>query len=787
MRRAFSPNAERAKVTDRQIAFALALFLLAVYLSTVDLRFQSIDEVAVFSLARSLVGHGGFDVDGLFWTKIFTGVGTVVARGADGHLYSLKDPGLSIIITPLVALGYGAGVSPIRTAFLISPILTALTGALLFQAGRWLGYGRRASALGVLTFGLATMAWPYAETLFTQPLAAFSLMLATWTAIRAKDRASWRAGLIAGLGMGLASTAGLAMWIILPVYALYLLPLADIRTGGLRSVIRRAFPQIVAFGAGVGLFVLLEILYNVSRFGGPLATGHTETSGLAFSLSNFVMGSIGQLISLPRGVVWYAPVVLIVPAGAALLWRSRRDVVLLISGQAVLIFLLYSSWYDWGGGLAWGPRFLVPLMPLLMLLAVPLYERLMTGDRQLAAKLAVGAVVILSFGMQLGAALVDATYSQRDIFLQLRSVTEQGSFAARWAALTDALALPVVRLVETFAERRWGVLFMAHGVFDWPLLLGALLLAAMALSWLWLARRGAARRTITYGLLAQTVLTVAFASLMLWRYPHAPNGYLSPEMPGPETLPEVTRLLDEHARPGDGIVLLMPEDYISWMDAHPNGVPEMNFFLETPLGQESAEMLSAAESWYDRVWLVSTGTMRGNWANGVELWLARSGHMGNVLFESDSLSLLSYTFPTEQMPELTPVSIHYGEGGEVLLSGYSWELVRRSDAAWINVRLQWEAVSTPPGDYTVTVQMWDVNGLNRAQHDAKPLASYAPTSTWEPGTVIDDLHSVELPLDLPPGGYSLYIGLYDGYTGEVIHPQGEMEYFTVPIQIPPSP
>lgn len=285
------------------------------------------------------------------------------------------------------------------------------------------------------------------------------------------------------------------------------------------------------------------------------------------------------------------------------------------------------------------------------------------------------------------------------------------------------------------------------------------------------------------GLLVQGVATIMLAALMLHRYPHAPNGYLSAEAPRPDALSEVTAALSARAAPGDGIVLLMPEDYISWLDGYRSQVPEMNFFVQAPLDQQSAEMLASARELYDRVWLVSTGTMRGNWSNGVELWLARSACIGEVLVETPSLSLLSYTFPVD-MPPMEPASVHFGNG-EVRLAGYAWEIVRRPDAAWMNVHLQWEAVSAPPADYTVTVQLWTLDWAKLAQHDGQPLAAFAPTSTWEPGAAIDDRHSLSLPPDLPPGEYYLHIGLYDLTTGEVVWPQEVPEHLWIPIEIPP--
>jgi hypothetical protein len=38
--------------------------------------------------------------------------------------------------------------------------------------------------------------------------------------------------------------------------------------------------------------------------------------------------------------------------------------------------------------------------------------------------------------------------------------------------------------------------------------------------------------------------------------------------------------------------------------------------------------------------------------------------------------------------------------------------------------------------------------------------------TWSPGEVIADYYSLPVPLDIPPGRYVIYTGLYDANTGE---------------------
>src|SRR5574341_1027038 len=98
------PGVRSLGKTDWQIAFALTLFLFAVYLFTTGLRFQSIDEYAIYSVTRSLLGHGSFDTDILVWVEATLGPGSVVAQGIDGHSYAVKDILPSLLIAPPMLL-----------------------------------------------------------------------------------------------------------------------------------------------------------------------------------------------------------------------------------------------------------------------------------------------------------------------------------------------------------------------------------------------------------------------------------------------------------------------------------------------------------------------------------------------------------------------------------------------------------------------------------------------------------------------------------------------------------
>ena len=231
-------------------------------------------------------------------------------------------------------------------------MVTALTGWFLFHLTRLAGFGPRPAALTALVWGLFTPALAYSRFLFTEPLAALGLVVTCLASLRFPG---WMGGLGAGLGLSLAALARPAALALVPA----LLALVGARKPG----------RLVGFGlgllpGGVGLG-----LYNAVRFGDPLQSGLSPIE--TFSPPLWV-GIPGLLWSPGRGLLFFAPAVLVGLAGFSLVWRSHRRLAV-TSGLIILGHLiLYGAWYGWDGGHAWGPRFLVLALPFLALGAGPL-------------------------------------------------------------------------------------------------------------------------------------------------------------------------------------------------------------------------------------------------------------------------------------------------------------------------------------------------------------------------------------------------------------------------------
>jgi hypothetical protein len=111
--------------------------------------------------------------------------------------------------------------------------------------------------------------------------------------------------------------------------------------------------------------------------------------------------------------------------------------------------------------------------------------------------------------------------------------------------------------------------------------------------------------------------------------------------------------------------------------------------------------------------------------------------------------------PLPQAPPL-PLAATVTYQGGIALDGYS---ISRTDNA-LRVTLRWVVTHTVATDFTAYVHLLDGHGHLVAQSDSQPDDGRFPTRFWRQGDTIDDLHILQIPATLPPGPYTLVVGLY---------------------------
>ncbi|MBC7239609.1 MAG: hypothetical protein H5T71_05875, partial [Chloroflexi bacterium] len=95
------------------------------------------------------------------------------------------------------------------------------------------------------------------------------------------------------------------------------------------------------------------------------------------------------------------------------------------------------------------------------------------------------------------------------------------------------------------------------------------------------------------------------------------------------------------------------------------------------------------------------------------------------------------------------------------------------------VTLYWHALDALPESYATFVHIVREGAL-WAQKDSAPNCGLAPTMRWRPGEDIRDPHPILLSPTMPPGEYTLTVGMYSHVSGERLpiadgigHPLGD--------------
>jgi hypothetical protein len=134
--------------------------------------------------------------------------------------------------------------------------------------------------------------------------------------------------------------------------------------GAQQHRVREGLRELLWFVVGVLPFALLDGAWNTIRFGAPWKVGESAVAQFGFPLWQ---GIPNLLVSPGKGLLWYVPLLLLVPFGATRFYRCVPSLAWLIAALSMASLLFYGTVQYWHGDPAWGPRYLFPLVPLLIL------------------------------------------------------------------------------------------------------------------------------------------------------------------------------------------------------------------------------------------------------------------------------------------------------------------------------------------------------------------------------------------------------------------------------------
>jgi hypothetical protein len=331
---------------DRRIGVLIFFGCLAAYLAVTNGMFSAYDAQSMFAVTKNLVDHGSFKTTGL---------------DDPFHAstpYSPYGIGISILAIPPYVLSKLVGHMMLLVS-MINPIMTALASVVVYRIARALRWSPGHGVIAAIGFGLCTMAVQSTTELFSEPGVTLCVVALVYGVIRL-GQGSKNAALLIGLSAACAvqfrSDSLFTVWVGLLAVPLFV-PWSRLWT-------RRT---ILAAGVPMALSIVALVSYNELRYHKLFVSAYGPGGGFTTPL---LAGLHGDLFDPGKSIFLFNPLVILGLFGLGFLFFRERPTAVLFLLLIVPRTLFFSKWSSWGGGWCWGPRFLYPTVPLLILAAV---------------------------------------------------------------------------------------------------------------------------------------------------------------------------------------------------------------------------------------------------------------------------------------------------------------------------------------------------------------------------------------------------------------------------------
>jgi hypothetical protein len=350
----------------------LFCFGVCLYLLTTGASIDNPDGQSAYLTTRNIVLHHSLAIQpseqqGAMFEK----------PGPSGVIYSKYGPAQPLLQVPLFLIGQAIGADgeqhSTQAAVALLHVFTTAATLPLISMIAWIIFQSRPVALALaLIYGTATMAWLYATLTYTEPLLTLVLLLVVLLLLRV-ERQYTRHPLIACIVAGtLAGGLPLIKYpavVYLPVLLWYTWQASRSYAAAQPVESRERKKTWLAF-AGFLAPILVGGLtvagYNYFRYGDVLDTGYHIMELIRFPRPPWY-GFYTLFFSLGKSIFIYAPPLLVALVAFPRFVRQAPTFgrfMLLLAGCSIVFYAVVRPW---SGAWSPGPRYQLPILPLLLL------------------------------------------------------------------------------------------------------------------------------------------------------------------------------------------------------------------------------------------------------------------------------------------------------------------------------------------------------------------------------------------------------------------------------------
>lgn len=318
--------------------------------------------------------------------------------------YNHAGPLHPIAAAPLFEIIKNTNLGKAQVFFLASPLYTALTALIIFFFALHFKFEIKTAVSSALIFGLASIAWPYTQTFYREPLAMMLLTFAWFMfEISTSDSYSNQTKTIANILFVVCFIASL----FVKLYIITIFP-------AFIYLIWKKQKQYKLVPISAILIILFYLFFSETLGWEPLINSRITLHSIKLFLTKYIPSLnikrfsnafFGSLISPSKGLFIYSPVTLLFLFSLKKVRSYLFDLFFIplnaLLGFIILQAIMYGeNWWN----ISWSTRFLLPIVPLLIIAALPTIDKYLRKPFFLV-------LIISSILTQFGRILIsDSTY-----------------------------------------------------------------------------------------------------------------------------------------------------------------------------------------------------------------------------------------------------------------------------------------------------------------------------------------------------------------------------------------
>ncbi|MGB2897178.1 MAG: hypothetical protein WBB65_13560, partial [Anaerolineales bacterium] len=369
-----------SKITRTIIGLVIFSILTAIYTFTYSGVPRVEDEQLIAARAQSLVLWEELSFPQLYGNDRIRQLASV--QPADTDFNAAIEPGQSIITASLYRLATVLRVGGTQAGLTTNLYLTALTGVIMYLILLSMGFRTETAIVGALTFGLGTMAWPFAKTLYRDVLLMFcgAIIVLGLSISNNEERNKGYTGMaLILLGLIGGILAKRTAWVMVPALALAII--MAWKSSPTPNRMQRRFVAAV-FLCGIAIIVGAIIIPSKGLLARYSAAHYTfAITRIIEGLSASTLPAIlGPFFSPGKSIFLFSPILILAPFGFARGWPEHKTVYTFIIITILLLVAAQALFYRelWAGIPVWGLRFMLLAMPMMVILCAPIFDQVLT-------------------------------------------------------------------------------------------------------------------------------------------------------------------------------------------------------------------------------------------------------------------------------------------------------------------------------------------------------------------------------------------------------------------------